>query len=566
MEAGQLFQNICGELNRERMVAHIEEMSQWHRYTGTLQAEQFVDNLAGKLAKAGIPCQMEGYEVYTSLPLEAGLMLESGERLHLIGDVFSAEAQDLEGELVYDCWSEKGSPRDREDPERWASFRNRLVLSWESGGKFAEQVRQAGGKGILHISPTQGGYIHHSNIGSVWGTPCGPEEAYFGEIPSAGIAQEDGIRLRDQLAQGSVKANLQVRMESSVRKSRMPVVQIPGRRPEFVLIHGHYDSWYEGITDNAGSDAILLELARAFWQHREQLERSVRIAWWSGHSDARYAGSAWYFDHHGQELRQLCVASINLDLTGCKCARQIRVRTAGMEGKALTAGLIREFTGMEAKPWIPMIRGADQSFWGAQIPLHIMFKYEPVDEERVSPCPSGGPWWHTDQDTLDKLDPGILLRDARLNGKLACLLLNSPVLPVKMTAFVDWMRDCLKAIQGDLAEEFSLDGVCSSLERLRPWCEALEKVLPSMEPAAGDRLLKRTAGELVRLAYTQGSPYRQDPAVSYSPFGNLARAKGRNRENTPPPHYLFLQTEFQRACNRLMGQVDTVAWEIRRSL
>lgn len=566
MEVEQLFQDVRSELNLDQMIAHVEEMNRWHRYTGTPQAEQFVDNLVGKLKKAGIPYEIESYEAYTSLPLEAKLTLENGEKLRLIGDVFSAEAYNCEGKLVYDQWSEKNSGRNREDPERWEAFQNRLVLSWESGGKFAERVWQAGGKGILHISPTPGEYIHHSNIGSVWGTPCEPEEAFFGKIPSAGISQKDGIFLADRLAQGSVKGILLVRMESRVRKSRMPVVHIPGKRSEFILIHGHYDSWYEGITDNAGSDAILLELARAFWKHRDQLERSVRIAWWSGHSDARYAGSTWYFDHHGQELQGLCVASINLDLTGCKCARQIRARTAGMEGEALTAGLIREFTGMEAKPWIPMIRGADQSFWGAQIPIHIMFKYEPVEEARVSPCPSGGPWWHTDQDTLDKLDPEILLRDAKLNGKLACMLLNSRVLPVKLTAFVDWMRECLKTIQVDFAEDFSLDTVDSSLDMLRPWCEKLEKALSFMEPAASDRLLKRTAGELVRLVYTQGSPYQQDPAVSYTPFGNLARVKGHNRKNTPQPSYLFLQTEFQRACNRLIGQIAVVAQEIQHSL
>ena len=51
---------------------------------------------------------------------------------------------------------------------------------------------------------------------------------------------------------------------------------------EFVLFHGHLDSWHVGIGDNATGDATLLELARVFWNHRDNLKRTLRVAWWSG--------------------------------------------------------------------------------------------------------------------------------------------------------------------------------------------------------------------------------------------------------------------------------------------
>jgi N-acetylated-alpha-linked acidic dipeptidase len=73
------------------------------------------------------------------------------------------------------------------------------------------------------------------------------------------------------------------------------VAEVRGRiEPEqFELVDGHVDSWHVGIGDNATGDATLLEVARALQAHRDQLARSVRIAWWSGHSHGRYAGSAW---------------------------------------------------------------------------------------------------------------------------------------------------------------------------------------------------------------------------------------------------------------------------------
>lgn len=560
MDSITLYQRIEGELDLDRMEASVQTIGGWHRYTGTPQGERFVDYLTGELDQSGIPYTTEEYCTYTSLPLAAELVLLGETPIRLIGDVFSGEAERMEGELIYDRWPEGSS--DKENEVRFAAFRDKIVLTRSSGGAFAERVSRAGGRGVLHISRSPGGYIHHDNISASWGTPCSGEHRFLGCIPSAGISLEDGEVLIRRLDQGRVHGRLTVKMDTRVRRSRMPVVHIPGASESFVLLNGHYDSWYEGITDNAGSDAILLELARAFWNHREYLKRGVRIAWWSGHSDARYAGSAWYCDRHWEELNRNCVANINLDLTGCKLAKQIRARTTCMEGEELTAGLIQEFTGARAKPYIPMIRGGDQSFWGVRIPIDIMFKYEPRDEDRVSPCPSGGPWWHTDQDTIDKLDRDILLRDARLNGKLACLILNAQILPVRMGQFLEQMEGFLRDIQAGLSEDFELSSTIDRVRALVPLCGRLEEKLSSMTARESDRIIKRVAGELVRLVYTSGSPYQHDRSTPYQPFGVLAGAQGKRWENTPEELYVFEMTQFRRACNRIKGQMAELAEEM----
>ena len=562
MDGTELYQKINQELNTDRMVDSVRTIGSWHRYTGTPQGEAFVDYLTGELDKSGIPYTVEKYPMYTSLPLSAELALPGEAPIRLIGDVFSADADGLEGELIYDGWPAGIS--DKENETRFATFRGKIVLSHSSGGGFAERVSRAGGKGIIHISQSPGGYIHHSNISAEWGTPCDTEHCFLGCIPSAGISLEDGEGLIRRLEHGRIIGRLSVKMDTRVRMSRMPVVHIPGETENFVLLNGHYDSWYEGITDNAGSDAILLELTRAFWHNRAHLKRGLRIAWWSGHSDARYAGSAWYCDWHWEELNRCCVANINLDLTGCKLAKQIRARTSCMEGESLTAGLIREFTGAQAKPYIPMIRGGDQSFWGVRIPINIMFKYEPMDEDRVSPCPSGGPWWHTDQDTMDKLDRDILLRDARINGKLACLIMNAPVLPVQMGQFLNKMNSFLSEIQSKLSEDFDLSGVIRRVQELAPLCVRLEKMLKRMDMTESDRMLKQTAGEIARLVYTSGSPYQHDRSEPYRPFGILAKAKGKTWENTPEALYVFELAQFRRACNRLEGQLEELRQRISR--
>ena len=63
-----------------------------------------------------------------------------------------------------------------------------------------------------------------------------------------------------------------------------------------MLVHGHYDCWEVGVGDNATGDATLLELARVLWVIARRLRRSVKLAWWPGHSTGRYAGSTWFAD------------------------------------------------------------------------------------------------------------------------------------------------------------------------------------------------------------------------------------------------------------------------------
>jgi N-acetylated-alpha-linked acidic dipeptidase len=57
---------------------------------------------------------------------------------------------------------------------------------------------------------------------------------------------------------------------------------------------------------------------------RGELRRSVRIAWWPGHSTGRYAGSTWYADAFAIDLDENCVAQIDCDSPGCRWATSSR--------------------------------------------------------------------------------------------------------------------------------------------------------------------------------------------------------------------------------------------------
>ena len=206
------------------------------------------------------------------------------------------------------------------------------------------------------------------------------------------------------------------------------------------------------------------------------------LAWWSGHSDGRFSGSTWYCDSHYADLRKNCVAHVNLDLTGCKNSEQIVARTAGSEGISYTADLIEKYTGKRPDVYIPMIRGADQSFWGAYVPITIMLKYEPLPEKRLSDCPSGGPWWHTPKDTIDKLDEKIMMRDAKINMEMLDDIQSAKMIPVNIPVFLEDLDGRLKKTLSGLAPEFDTTEICAEWNRTK---EALEKAAERAEKYGG---------------------------------------------------------------------------------
>ena len=112
------------------------------------------------------------------------------------------------------------------------------------------------------------------------------------------MKRSDGDRLRSMMDGGPVQIRMSTETRTGWKPLHLAVATIPGPTPDapYVLAGGHLDAWYHGGTDNAGANVAMLELARAFSRHQDQLLRGLVVAWWPGHSNGRYAGSTWFVD------------------------------------------------------------------------------------------------------------------------------------------------------------------------------------------------------------------------------------------------------------------------------
>jgi Peptidase family M28 len=90
-----------------------------------------------------------------------------------------------------------------------------------------------------------------------------------------------------------VTVRVQAEVETGWRPIPSLTADLPGTAEDrYVLLSGHVDSWHHGAMDNASANATMLEVGRVMSDHKGELRRGLRIAFWSGHSHARYASSA----------------------------------------------------------------------------------------------------------------------------------------------------------------------------------------------------------------------------------------------------------------------------------
>ncbi len=235
----------------------------------------------------------------------------------------------------------------------------------------------------------------------------------FGARPAGSAAL---ARARRYIVEELKKAGAQVREQAFTASTpdgpiRMVnvIAELPGRRPETILIGGHYDTkffanfTFVGANDGGSSSGFLLELARALGSRRRE------FTYWIVFFDGEEARREWSPTDGIYGSRHL-VASLERD------GRARRVRAAlvvDMIGhRRLT--IRRDPT---STTWLTDLVWGSARRLGQQ--AHFLDEPLAVEDDHVPFLKAGipaallidfdyDPYWHTPEDTLDKLSPQSL--------------------------------------------------------------------------------------------------------------------------------------------------------------
>ena len=549
---------LVGSVRLDDAWALVEELSGLVRDSGTGDELAAVERITGRLDAWGIPHTVHRPEPLISLPRRASLTV--GDRTYTAKTPSMARSTAPGGEtapIVYRPSGFAGSVHDIfAGAAAGGEVAGALVVTegLPMPGKVAD-LEARGAAGVVCISP--GERIHEGICTTIWGSPDLTSMGRKPKLPVVSVSRRDGEDLVGRIRAGAT-ATVVTEHEERWREIPVTVAEIRGsEEPErFVLLHGHLDSWHVGIGDNATGDAALLEVARVLGLHRERLARSVRIAWWSGHSHGRYAGSTWYADAFANDLLGNCVCHVNCDSPGCRDAGVFEDVYWMAEVERFAREAIADFTGLPGSGRRPA-RAGDISFTNLGVSTFLMLSSTmPADLRQARGCYAvggcgGNIEWHTEADTIEVADRENLLRDMRLYAGAVYRAAQLPVHPLDFRATLEQLAEALRSHREPLG----------SLIDLRPLIELTRAVASELDGfhlaaasattvAAARRLndaLLRMGRELVPVLYTREGRFRQDPALDQPLLPDLAAAAAA--VGAAPPG--VLRVELRRAANRI---------------
>jgi Iap family predicted aminopeptidase len=557
---------LPGEISRAELIETVDTLAVLDRISGSPGEREANAYLKKKLTEYGIPFDAYEMELYLSHPMSASVTVLTPEpaKLDAINHAFSRSAPEggIEGELVYIGRNMTADPFDAPLVDYDAvDVKGKIVLDDGFPAPYrAYATEEAGAIAQIYINPDD--RLHNMTVTTIWGAPTPETKDRLPRNPIVAMKRGDGDALRDRLARGEkVRVRIEGVVDTRWRKTELVVARIEGsaEKEKFVLVGGHIDSWHEGVTDNATGNAAMLEAARLLHQSRSGLRRSVRVAWWPGHSPGRYAGSAWYADHFYSDLRRSAVAHINIDSIGTRSATRYSA-THMAELERFNLDLIREKTGQEPKGSRPG-KVADESFVGLGIPSVRFSKSIPEGspDRGVADGSGGSWWWHSREDSRDKVDLELLVEETDLLVAMAKGLAVPELIPYDFRATAREMKEKLEGI-----DHYDTKALLSLVASFHERAEALTHVSPKDAPAFNDGLL-RISRALNSAYYSRSGPYDQDVNELIPRFPGLALAS--ELASLPPSsdEARFLQVRLKREENRVEESIRE-AIEIARDL
>lgn len=548
---------LTAQVDRDKLMDYTANISQWVRISSLPAEVESLKYVEKTLQSFGYKTQMLHYDGFISYPIEARVTVHGSQEeivFKSLGHCFSDSTPDG-GITAPACF----------DADNCAG-----KIAFIDGLPNYGKVMHAKANGALAVIFVQDDYLHNMPVNPIWGSPTQDTVHLLAHIPVAAVTHPDGEKLRAMCENGEVAVTLESKVEMGWKRD-LPILvaDLPSEKSDkFVLLSCHIDSWDYGAMDNGTANATAIECARVLAQKRGELYRGLRVCFWSGHSQGKFCGSSWYADTHYEELERRCIAHVNIDSTGGKGAVVVEEPPVMPHTRKLAADVIKEQTGVD---FIGKRIGhfADQSFFGVGL-SSVFGTFSEQSRETAGDSlsfkhgttvrASGlGWWWHTEYDTIDKIDPDFLVRDTKIYAAVLWRLMTAPVLPLEFSDAVKDLAGETEKLQKLLGDRFDFSPLAQRLKKLGAAVDRFDGCLAaidapeSSEAVRANEVMQRVAQCFVRASFTAGNVYTYSLGTPMKDIPSLTDAYALAEAEDGSDEYFMLKTSLRRGLNRVMA-------------
>ncbi|NLK08178.1 MAG: M28 family peptidase [Firmicutes bacterium] len=546
--------SLVAQVDQAKLMEYTSNIAKWIRVSGTQGEIESLLYCQELLDQMGYTTKLSRHPGFISIPVRSSLEVISPE--HMSFDAIthpfvpSTPFCGLKRDIVL---------------ESFPAVAGKIVLA--DGLPEPEKVQMLEDMGAAGVVFVQDDHLHNMQLSPLWGSPTEKTEGLMIHIPVVSIVRSDGQKLKDLIAKGTVLVCMESVVDTGWKEIPLLEAEIKAKDSDrFVLFSSHIDSWDYGAMDNGAANATLLECARVLSQKRNKWQRGLRLALWSGHSQGKFFGSSWYADNHFEELEDNCVGHVYVDSTGGKNADIIIEAPVMPQTKQLAADVIKRQTGEE---FLGKRIGhyADQSFFGVGLTSTFgtfseqdalkdtdVISFKMGDTKRAGGL---GWWWHTSEDTLDKIDPKLLVRDTKVYVGVIWRILCEPVLPYDFRALVAEIKDTVVDLCSKLEGRFDLSPVVQRVAQLEAKVNAFylrvsDVTAPGDEAKKIESLMLRLSQLLVRISFHAENHFDFDLSGPMYPIPSLECGQALACCPQGSYRYHVLATELRRGTNRVM--------------
>ncbi|RHW34843.1 aminopeptidase [Neobacillus notoginsengisoli] len=387
---------VLNNLNVDNIYNNIEYLSRTPRVAGTEAEQNAIRYVKEQFESYGYKTELQEFEFYGYKAPDVVQLSVSGYSgdLNPLSFTYGMDGN-VTAELVY---AGLGRVQDLADKD----LTGKIALVQRGEISFADKVLNAAAKGAAGV------IIFNNAAGVINGTLGEPNDNY---VPVVSILQDAGQALVSALNNGPLTATIKIEgAEGGLRTSHNVIAtKAPTNKNKatnkIVALGAHHDSvdGAPGANDDASGTAMTLELARVM--KNIPTETELRFITF-GAEELGLIGSRYYASKLSEDEKNRFIGYFNMDMVGSRDAGHLVINVADGNPNIVSDTAQASSARLNGAP-TPLETGGSSD--------HVSFTEVGVASASFIHRPLE-PWYHTPEDTIDKISKEKLQDVAQIVG------------------------------------------------------------------------------------------------------------------------------------------------------